>query len=109
MVRKICIIGSGIGVLSAAYLLSQCTQDAEVHVFEAEANLGMDAHSVDIALEGGSGAQVRLDAPPRAFSLEFHENLWSLYRHAGVEVKKFDWRFTCVVENSPKAYFKSGE
>jgi predicted NAD/FAD-binding protein len=106
----VAVVGSGIAGLSCAYLLSQ-NQDYEVYLFESEEHLGMDAHSVDVplSLTSHSGPTARVDAPPRAFSKEFYPNLWNLYSHANVPIEKFDWSFSCTVEDSPQAYFHSGD
>lgn len=45
---KIAVIGSGLAGLSAAYLLTKGSDRFEVHLFEKNSSLGMDASSISI-------------------------------------------------------------
>lgn len=94
--KRICVVGSGIAGLTAAFLLS-----AEHHVtlLERAPSLGMDQSSVSFA--GG-----RIDVPLRTFNLEYYPNLSSLYRELGVEFGVADYSFCSFERGSPGAYFK---
>jgi protoporphyrinogen oxidase len=48
---QVAVIGSGLAGLSAAYLLSQEQNDIQVHLFEKNASLGMDAASISVGPE----------------------------------------------------------
>ena len=97
--ERVCIVGTGISGLSAAYVLSS---KFDVTLVEKEGILGMDAQSVDLPLGQGD----RMDTPPRALSPEYYSNLWSLYRHAGVPVEHFDWSFCYCEQGAPSPYFR---
>jgi predicted NAD/FAD-binding protein len=78
--RRIAVVGSGISGLTACYLLSS---EHDVTLFEAAADLGMDAHSVDVPLPGGDTA--RIDMPLRVFSPKYYPHLTSLYNHVNIK------------------------
>ncbi|CAM9192760.1 unnamed protein product, partial [Heterosigma akashiwo] len=90
---KIAIVGTGIGGLSCAYLLSQ---KHDVVIYEREAELGMDAHSVDV------DENTRVDAPPRAFSPAYYKQLWNLYVHSGVELEPFSWAYSLGIHGAKR-------
>ncbi len=75
---KIGIVGSGIGGLSAAWLLGQTHQ---VTLFEKHDHLGMDARSLDVS-HGQQSA--RIDVPLRVFFSGFYPNLTALYQRLGI-------------------------
>eukprot|EP00947_MAST-08B_sp_MAST-8B-sp1_P001643 g1643.t1 len=97
----VAIVGTGISGLSAAWLLSR---DYDVTLLEKHDRLGMDAHGIEV--EGDDGKPFRLDAPPRAISEEYYFNLMRLYEHAGIEVEKWSWSFSCTVLGRPRAFFR---
>ena len=55
---NVAVIGSGLAGLSAAYLLSE-NKDIEVHLFEKNTSLGMDASSISIGPEKNFRIDVR--------------------------------------------------
>lgn len=76
---RIAIIGSGIAGLVACWRLSK---HHEVVVYEAEAGIGMDAHSLDVR----HGVEVeRVDVPLRVFHAGYYPVLSAVYEEAGVE------------------------
>ena len=96
--KRIAVVGSGVAGLSAAYLLSR---RHEVHIFEREDAVGMDAHSVSI-----HGA--RMDIPLRVFSESYYPNLCNIYKLVGVNYDLADYSFSCRGggESSAAAYFR---
>jgi hypothetical protein len=96
--KRIAVVGSGVAGLSAAFLLSR---EHEVHVFEREATIGMDAHSFDV-----HGA--RMDIPLRVFSESYYPNLCNLYQLLGVKYAAADYSFSCVggCGSTRSAYFR---
>ena len=73
--KRIAVVGSGVAGLSAAFLLSR---KHEVHLFEREDTVGMDAHSLSI-----HGA--RMDIPLRVFSESYYPNLCNMYKLVGAQ------------------------
>ena len=96
--KRVAVVGSGVAGLSAAFLLAR---EHEVHIFEREAAVGMDAHSLDAK---GS----RMDIPLRVFSESYYPNLVNLYRLVGVKYRLADYSFSCVGGEtaSRSAYFR---
>ena len=93
------MVGSGVAGLSAAYLLSR---EHEVSLFEREAVVGMDAHSL-------SAHGARMDIPLRVFSEAYYPNLVNLYKLVGVKYHVADYSFSCVAGGAVKAasaYFR---
>lgn len=54
---KVAVIGSGLAGLSIAYLLTKGSDKFEVHLFEKNASLGMDASSISV----GPNKEHRID------------------------------------------------
>ena len=75
---KIAVIGSGVSGAALSFLLSEAHH--EVTVFEREAHIGMDAHSVNI--DG-----LRVDVPPRHISPLYYPNLCAIYARAGIKLE----------------------
>ena len=83
--KRIAVVGSGVAGLSAAFLLSR---SHEVHVFEREDAVGMDAHSL-------SAHGARMDIPLRVFSESYYPNLCNIYKLVGVKYGLADYSFSC--------------
>jgi hypothetical protein len=96
--KRVAVIGSGVAGLSAAYLLSR---KHEVHIFEREPTIGMDAHSL-------STHGARMDIPLRVFSESYYPNLCNLYKLVGVQYDLADYSFSCYggAASSASAYFR---
>lgn len=82
---KIAVVGSGIGGLSAAWLLSA---RHEVTLFEQSAALGMDAHSIDIETADG---MARVDVPLRVFFDGYYPNIAALYRELQIDFEPINY------------------
>lgn len=115
--KKVAIIGTGIAGLSAAFLLSSKRGDSQydVTLFEREAELGMDAHALNIREDGKcengkpKSTLKRINTPPRAFSKGYYPNLIELYRVAGVEVCKWSWAYNYSVAGDEHPYIRVGD
>ena len=94
--RRVAVVGSGVAGLSTAFLLSR---KHAVSLFEREANVGMDAHSLD-----AHGA--RMDIPLRVFSESYYPNLCNLYRLVGVKYHYADYSFSCLGGAEARSYFR---
>ena len=97
--RRVAVVGSGVAGLSAAHLLAR---KCDVSIFEREATVGMDAHSLD-----SHGA--RMDIPLRVFSESYYPNLTNLYKLVGVKYRIADYSFCCVggaFKDRAAAYFR---
>lgn len=79
---KIGIVGSGIAGLVSAFRLQQAGH--QVTLFEKQPRLGMDAHSLEIELDGRT---FRADVPSRMFNELQWPSLLQLYREIDVEFK----------------------
>lgn len=78
---KLAVIGSGIGGLSAAWLLKD---SFNVTVFEQHSKPGMGIYSVDYV---SNGRQTRIDIPLRIFCDGYYPNLLALYHKLGIEIE----------------------
>lgn len=72
------MVGSGIAGLVATWRLGL---DHEVHVFEAQPTLGMDAASLATEVDG---RQIRVDVPLRVFGSGYYPELTALYAEADI-------------------------
>jgi len=82
---RIAIIGSGIAGLTASHLLHK--QGHEVHLYEAQEQLGLSAHSVDFNfLENDSSLSVCGDVPSRMFNSSLWPNVVELYRSLELDI-----------------------
>ncbi|KAI9262763.1 hypothetical protein BY458DRAFT_514933 [Sporodiniella umbellata] len=86
---KVAVIGSGLAGLSAAYLLSQNKERFQVHLFEKNASVGMDASSISI----GPSKEHRIDVPMRSFMSGYYSHLLKLYEHLKIPAKKAKFSF----------------
>ncbi|MCX8006597.1 MAG: FAD-dependent oxidoreductase [Coriobacteriia bacterium] len=92
---RICVVGSGISGLAAAWLLSS---EHEVDVIEREPALGGHTKTVDVQAEGVS---VACDIGFMVFNHRTYPNLVRLFEHLGVPEQDADMSFSVY---SPKAH-----
>ncbi|OBZ84506.1 hypothetical protein A0J61_07444 [Choanephora cucurbitarum] len=85
---NVAVIGSGLAGLSAAYLLSE-NKDVEVHLFEKNTSLGMDAASISI----GPEKNFRIDVPMRSYMSGYYSHLSKLYEHLQIPAKRARFSF----------------
>ncbi|CEG83691.1 hypothetical protein RMATCC62417_17570 [Rhizopus microsporus] len=86
---KVAVIGSGLAGLSVAYLLTKGSDKFEVHLFEKNASLGMDASSISV----GPNKEHRIDVPMRSFMSGYYSHLLRLYNHLQIPAKKAKFSF----------------
>jgi len=79
---RIGIVGSGIAGLTAGWKLQR--DGHRVTIFEKHDSLGMDAHSIDFAIDGKT---YRSDVPPRMFNDSLWPSLCRLYDQIGVAIE----------------------
>lgn len=83
---KIAVIGSGLAGLSACWYASDF---ARVALLEKEASVGIDAHSVDVALQNGD--VVRIDTPLRVMKAGYYPGLLRLYAASRIPTEIIDY------------------
>ncbi|KAI7863040.1 Per1-like-domain-containing protein [Spinellus fusiger] len=92
---KVAVIGSGLAGLTSAYMLTKSetgSQDNvrfQVHLFEKNATLGMDAASISV----GYNDKFRIDVPMRSFMSGYYSHLFRLYRHLAIDIKTARFSF----------------
>lgn len=96
---RIAVVGTGIGGLSAAWLLGA---DHEVSLYERLPSLGMSAHGVEL---GEGEDRVRVDVPLRVVYESYYPNLMALYREAGIETTPVDYSGSFAELGGP-VYFR---
>ncbi|KAI8890819.1 Per1-domain-containing protein [Backusella circina FSU 941] len=79
---KVAVIGSGLAGLTAAYLLSNKSKEVEVHLFERNKSVGMDASSIS----AGSNHKQRID-------VSYYNHLFKLYQHLNIPIMKAKFSF----------------
>ncbi|KAI9008951.1 hypothetical protein CLU79DRAFT_775987 [Phycomyces nitens] len=98
---KVAVIGSGLAGLSAAYMLTKTTPSKDVrfqvHLFEKNTGLGMDAASISV----GKDEQFRIDVPMRSFMSGYYSHLFRLYRHLEIDIKPARFSFGWYKIESP--------
>ncbi|KAI7905739.1 Per1-like-domain-containing protein [Cokeromyces recurvatus] len=85
---KVAVIGSGLAGLTATYLLNN-SDDVEVHLFEKNDSLGMDAASISV----GPKNDFRIDVPMRSFMSGYYTHLFKLYKYLKIPIKKAKFSF----------------
>lgn len=122
---NIAVIGSGIGGLTAAYLLSA---NHDVSIYEAAANLGMDQNGITLDARYADGTFeanndprhhtirdilpvtsasekcVRVDVPLRVFTESYYPHLTGLYDHVGVEYQAEDYSSSFTTQSGETLY-----
>ncbi len=82
---SVAIVGSGIAGLTAAWLLRE---RYTVTLFEAHAQPGMGAFSVDVP--GPDGAANVVDVPTRVFCSGYYPHMEALFQRIGVQIEHTD-------------------
>ncbi len=90
---RVAIIGSGIGGISTAWLLSP---HHEVDVYESEPRLGGHTHTIDLEV---AGHPFRADSGFMVFNERTYPNLIRFFRHLGVEWIEADMSFSVQVRD----------
>ncbi|KAI9301391.1 hypothetical protein BJ944DRAFT_271571 [Cunninghamella echinulata] len=102
-VVKVAVIGSGLAGLTAAYLLTKGDIESkqpikfEVHLFEKNEMIGMDAASITI----DNDKDIRIDVPMRSFMSGYYSHLTKLYQHLGITSKPAKFSFGWYTVESP--------
>lgn len=95
--KKVAVVGSGIGGLSAAWLLSNYSSKdnpCEVHLFESGQYLGGHSNTVDVSLEGKSAP---VDTGFLVHNNRTYPHLIELFKLLGIEVYESDMSFSVKV------------
>jgi predicted NAD/FAD-binding protein len=90
---RIAVIGSGIGGVSSAWLLSA---SHTVDVFEAESELGGHTHTIDVTASSG-GAAFPADTGFMVFNRRTYPNLIRFFEQLGIEAHDADMSFSVEV------------
>ncbi|PFH54890.1 hypothetical protein AMATHDRAFT_134337 [Amanita thiersii Skay4041] len=92
---KVAVIGSGLTGLTTAYLLRRALDDPntefDVHLYEKEATIGMDAFSISLPV---SEEQWRIDVPMRSFHAGYYPQLIAFYRSLGVTFRSMAYSYS---------------
>ncbi|CAO3600111.1 unnamed protein product [Absidia cylindrospora] len=93
-VVKVAVIGSGLAGLTTAYMLTkgktQPNVEFQVHLFEKNTVIGMDAASISI---GTKENDMRIDVPMRSFMSGYYAHLVRLYEHLDIPAKAAHFSF----------------
>lgn len=95
---EIAVVGGGIAGLSAAWRLSARHR---VTLLERHAVVGMDAHSIDLAHDGGNW---RIDVPLRVIYEGYYPTLIGLYQALGVELERTNYAGSFSALGGPVYY-----
>ncbi|PWN33451.1 FAD/NAD(P)-binding domain-containing protein [Meira miltonrushii] len=105
---KVAIIGSGLAGLTASHLLSQSAElrkRYDVHIFEKNESLGLDASSITIPHPTQQEKSLRVDVPMRSINAGYYPNLTRLYKSLGVKLKKTNFTFSFSSIHAPRSPF----
>ncbi|KAF5361596.1 hypothetical protein D9758_007390 [Tetrapyrgos nigripes] len=98
---RVAVIGSGLAGLTAAYLLSNSSNENvlfDVHLFEKArltqaSTIGMDCSSISLP-NPGNKEEWRVDVPMRSFQGGYYKKLISLYRFLGVGFRASNFSYS---------------
>ena len=96
---KIAVVGTGIGGMSAAWLLSR---RHDVTVYEAAGRLGGHTNTVDAPAWGGG--HVPVDTGFIVYNEKNYPNLVALFAHLGVETRGSDMSFAVSLDDGGLEY-----
>lgn len=105
---KVAIIGSGLAGLTASHLLTQTFElrkRYDVHIFEKNESLGLDASSISIPHPTQKDKSLRIDVPMRSINAGYYPNLTRLYKRLGIKLKKTKFTFSFSSIHAPRSPF----
>ena len=100
---KICVVGSGISGLSAAYYLSKKNS---VDLFESENHFGGHSHTINISYE--EKKQIAVDIGFIVFNEKNYPNLIKFFEENKIQVEKSDMSFSVSVQDTNIEYCGKG-
>ncbi len=100
---KICVVGSGISGLSAAYYLSKKNS---VDLFESESNFGGHSHTINISYE--EKKQIAVDIGFIVFNEKTYPNLIKFFEENKIRVEKSDMSFSVSIKDTNIEYCGKG-
>jgi len=100
---KICVIGSGISGLSAAFYLSK---NNSVDLFESENHFGGHSYTVDIFYE--KNKKISVDIGFIVFNEETYPNLIKFFKENKIQIEKSNMSFSVKVKDTDIEYCGKG-
>ena len=100
---KICVVGSGISGLSAAYYLSKKNS---VDLFESDNHFGGHSHTISISYEDNK--QVAVDIGFMVFNKKTYPNLIKFFEENKIQIEKSNMSFSVSVNNTNIEYCGNG-
>ena len=100
---KICVVGSGISGLSAAYYLSKKNS---VDLFESENHFGGHSHTINISYE--EKKQIAVDIGFIVFNEKTYPNLIKFFEENKIQVEKSNMSFSVSVQDTNIEYCGKG-
>ena len=100
---KICVVGSGISGLSAAYYLSKKNS---VDLFERENHFGGHSHTINISYQ--EKKQIAVDIGFIVFNENTYPNLIKFFQENKIKVEKSNMSFSVSVKDTNIEYCGKG-
>ena len=106
---RIAVIGSGLAGLTVMHFLNQGSHEA--HLFESSEAIGLDQHCIPYPTKDTSSIKpstdkTNIDTPLRAVSSHYYNNLLSMYKHLGIELRDVDYSFSLYEEDDETALWE---